>query len=58
MPPIPEEVETKMVAGSVGWTRILLMVRPVKQVVPGMPVVTAGLMGPARSAVDSTLLIR
>src|SRR5688572_21675055 len=29
-PPMPVAVETKMVAGSAGWTRILLIDRPVK----------------------------
>ena len=61
VPPMPEnpvEVATKTVAGSVGWTRILLIARPVKALVAAMPVTTAGLMGPTRSAEVSALSMR
>src|SRR4051794_37149210 len=55
-------VDTKMLAGSVGLTRILLIARPVKQLyvmAPAPdPVVITGLIGPTRSAVVSTLSMR
>src|SRR6185436_3695813 len=58
LPDVPVYVDTKMVAGSVGWTRTWLMARPVKAVVPGMPVVTGGSMGPVRFAVVDALSMR
>ena len=58
LPLFPVKVATKMVAASVGWTRILLTARPVKAVVPATPVVTAGLIGPIRFAVVLALSMR
>ena len=64
LPPAPAtaaDVETKMVAGSISLTSILLIARPLKQKYVSavvVPVVIDGLMGPTRSAVVSALSIR
>src|SRR5258706_14948784 len=60
-PATPAAVDTKMLAGSMGLTRILEMVRAMKQLYPSalvVPVVILGLIGPTRSAVVSALSIR
>src|SRR5882724_8894651 len=57
-PATPAAVETKMFAGSVGLTRILEIVRPLKQLYVSavvVPVVICGLIGPTRLAVLSAL---
>ena len=56
--PTPVVVDTKIVPGCVGWTRISLIARPVNAVVPAIPVVTSGLMGPVRFAVVLALSMR
>jgi hypothetical protein len=62
IPATPNEVATKIVAGSVGWTRILEMARPVKQLKvmdpPPDPVVICGFIGPTRIGEVSTLSMR
>src|SRR6267378_8438804 len=60
-PETPAAVDTKIVAGSVGWTSILVIARPLKQLYVSavvLPVVIDGFMGPTRVAVVSTLSIR
>lgn len=37
IPAMPVDVDTKIVAGSVGWTRILLIARPVNAPVMRVP---------------------
>src|SRR5687768_2723834 len=58
LPTAPVYVATKMMLGSVGWTRTSAMARPVNAVVPGMPVATGGSMGPVRVAVVEALSMR
>ena len=60
-PETPAAVDTKMFAGSIGLTRILEIVRPLKQLYVRavvVPVVMLGLIGPTRSAVVSALSTR
>ena len=57
-PPIPCVVPTKMVAGSPGSTRILLIARPVKVWAPMTSVVGIGLNGPFRIGAVSALSLR
>src|SRR4051794_21358601 len=63
MPAPPWFVETKIVAGSLGWMRIAEMLRPPKAVVvtvppPGTENVKDGLIGPLSVAVVATFWMR